>query len=282
MAIAVGILVLVIGTLLFHFLSPWWLTPLAADWGSLDDTLIITFWITGVVFVVVNGFLIWVVIKYRHRPGLKAHYEPESHKLEWWLTVITTVGVIAMLAPGLWAWNSIVTVPDDAREVEVVGQQWNWSFRFPGEDGVLGQVGIEEMSSANPLGLKADDPAGQAPPHGAVPLGRPHADDGAGDGVGGRDRDPDVREEEDGDPATGLGGEPADGLELGQAVAHGAHDPPPAEEGPERDGGVGEQDDPPGHVEGPVGPDGAVEDHRDDAHDLLGVVRPVAVAEDGR
>ena len=153
MAIAVGILVLVIGTLLFHFLSPWWLTPLAADWGSLDDTLIITFWITGIVFVVVNGFLIWVVIKYRHRPGLKAHYEPESHKLEWWLTIITTVGVVAMLAPGLWAWNSIVTVPDDAREVEVVGQQWNWSFRFPGEDGVLGQVGIGP-NPANPLGLK--------------------------------------------------------------------------------------------------------------------------------
>ena len=161
MAIAVALLVLVIGTLLFHFLSPWWLTPLAADWGSLDDTLRITFWITGFVFVVLNAFLIWVVIRYRHREGLKAHYEPESHKLEWWLTAVTTVGVIGMLAPGLWAWHSIVTVPEDAREVEVVGQQWNWSFRFPGEDGVLGQVGIEEMNPANPLGLKADDPAGQ-------------------------------------------------------------------------------------------------------------------------
>lgn len=160
MAIAVGILVLVVITLLFHFLSPWWLTPIATDWGSLDTTLIITFWVTGIVFIALNAFLIWVIIRYRHREGLKAHYEPESHKLEWWLTAITTVGVIAMLAPGLWVWGRIVEVPADAAEVEVVGQQWHWSFRFPGQDGVLGQVDIAEMNADNPLGLKPDDPAG--------------------------------------------------------------------------------------------------------------------------
>ncbi len=160
MAIAVGILVLVVITILFHFLSPWWFTPLAADWASIDLTVNITFWITGVVFVALNAFLIWVIIRYRHRDGLKAHYEPESHKLEWWLTVITTVGVIALLAPGLWVWGRIVNVPDDAEVVEVVGQQWHWAFRFPGEDGVLGQTSIKDMNADNPLGLKQEDPAG--------------------------------------------------------------------------------------------------------------------------
>ena len=121
MAIAVGILLLVIITVLFHFLSPWWFTPLAADWSSIDLMVDITFWVTGVVFIALNGFLVWVIIKYRHREGLKAHYEPESKKLEWWLTIITTVGVIAMLAPGLWVWARIVEVPDDAAVVEVVG-----------------------------------------------------------------------------------------------------------------------------------------------------------------
>jgi cytochrome c oxidase subunit 2 len=160
MAIAIGILVLTIVTILFHFLSPWWFTPIAADWGSIDLAVIITFWVCGIVYVVLNGFLIWVVIKYRHKKGVKAHYEPESHKLEWWLTVVTTVGVVAMLAPGLWVWERIVTVPDDAEIVEVVGQQWHWAFRFPGPDGVLGQVSISEMNADNPLGLKQDDPAG--------------------------------------------------------------------------------------------------------------------------
>jgi len=160
MAIAVGIIVLIIITVLFHFLSPWWLTPIASNWSLLDTNLILTFWVTGVVFVLVNVFLVWVIIKYRHREGSRAHYEPESKKLEWWLTIITTVGVIAMLAPGLWVWARVVEVPDDAKVVEVVGQQWHWSFRFPGEDGVLGQVDIGEMSVNNPFGMKPDDPAG--------------------------------------------------------------------------------------------------------------------------
>lgn len=161
MAIAIGILVLLVVTLLFHFFSPWWFTPIAADWAAMDTTVDITFWVTGVVFVALNAFLIWVVIRFRHRKGLKAHYEPESHKLELWLTVITTVGVIAMLAPGLWVWDRIVKVPEGAAEVEVVGQQWHWSFRFPGKDGVFGQSSISAMNADNPLGLKPDDPAGQ-------------------------------------------------------------------------------------------------------------------------
>ena len=160
MAIAVGIIVLILVTVLFHFLSPWWLTPIASNWSLLDTNLNLTFLVTGVVFIVLNLFLVWTVVKYRHREGIKAHYEPESKKLEWWLTIITTVGVVAMLAPGLWAWARVVDVPDDAKVVEVVGQQWHWSFRFPGEDGVLGQVNVSQMSVDNPFGMKPDDPAG--------------------------------------------------------------------------------------------------------------------------
>lgn len=161
MAVAIGILVLTVATILFHFLSPWWFTPLAADWAMIDLTVDITFWVTGVVFIALNGFLVWVIVRFRHKKGQRAHYEPESEKLEWWLTIITSVGVFAMLAPGLWVWARIVEVPDDAGIVEVVGQQWHWSFRFPGADGVLGQVDINEMNVNNPLGLKPEDPAGQ-------------------------------------------------------------------------------------------------------------------------
>ena len=127
MAIAIGILLLVVITVAFHFLSPWWFTQIAADWGSIDDTVNLTFLITGIVFVVLNGFLVWVIIRYRHREGMKAHYEPESKKLEWWLTILTTIAIVALLAPGLWVWDRIITVPDDAAVVEVVGQQWPWS-----------------------------------------------------------------------------------------------------------------------------------------------------------
>lgn len=161
MVVAFGIFLLVVITLLFHFYSPWWFTPIAADWAAIDDTVNLTFLITGIVFVILNGFLIWVIIRYRHREGSQAHYEPENKKLEWWLAIVTTVAVVVLLAPGLWVWARIINVPADAAVVEVVGQQWHWSFRFPGEDGVFGQVDIAEMTVDNPFGMKPDDPAGR-------------------------------------------------------------------------------------------------------------------------
>jgi cytochrome c oxidase subunit 2 len=48
----------------------------------MEDTVVLTFWVTGIVFVAVNLFLAWVVWKYRHRAGQKAAYEPERKKLE--------------------------------------------------------------------------------------------------------------------------------------------------------------------------------------------------------
>ena len=161
MAFAVALILLVVATVLFHFLSPWWFTPIASNWGTVDDTVNITFWVTGIVFVAVNLFLAYCVIRYRHRKGQKAHYEPENRKLEWWLTSITTVGIAAMLAPGLSVWAKFVNVPQDAAIVEVLGQQWSWSYRFPGKDGTLGKADTRLVSIENPFGMQPEDPAGQ-------------------------------------------------------------------------------------------------------------------------
>jgi len=161
MALAVVIILLVIGSLLFHFLSPWWFTPIASNWGTIDTTIDITFWVTGVVFVLVNFFLAYCVIRFRHKPDARAHYEPENKRLEVLLIGITTVGVAAMLAPGLFVWAKFVDVPEGAAEVEALGRQWGWSFRYPGNDGKFGDTDIKHISVANPFGINPEDPAGQ-------------------------------------------------------------------------------------------------------------------------
>jgi cytochrome c oxidase subunit II len=144
----------------------------------MDQTVNLTFWVTGFVFVAVNFFMAYAVIRYRHRKGQQAHYEPENKKLEWWLTGLTTVGVAAMLAPGLFVWAKFVQVPPDAAVVEVVGQQWHWSYRFPGADKVLGATDARLMTAANPFGMNPDDPAGKddvlvSSPELHLPLGQP-------------------------------------------------------------------------------------------------------------
>lgn len=161
MVVAVVLLLIGVGSVVFHFLSPWWWTPIASNWGSIDDIIIITFWITGFVFVAVILFMAYCAYRFRHRTGVRAAYEPENKKLEWWLTVLTAVGVIGMLAPGLFVWSQFVTVPDEAVEFEVVGQQWQWSYRYPGKDGVMGTSDVKYINGDNPFGLNPDDPNGQ-------------------------------------------------------------------------------------------------------------------------
>jgi hypothetical protein len=47
MAIAIALIVLALGSVLFHFLSPWYFTPIASNWHAIDTTISITFWVTG-------------------------------------------------------------------------------------------------------------------------------------------------------------------------------------------------------------------------------------------
>ncbi len=161
MIVVIGLVLVTVGTVLFHFLSPWWWTEIASNWGFIDTVIQITFVVTGIVFVAVLLFTAYCVHRYRYRKDRRSEYKPEDPKLEWWLTGLTSVGVVIMLAPGLIAWNDFVTVPEDAAVFEVVGQQWNWKFRFPGKDGVLGTSDARNINDDNPFGLNVDDPNGQ-------------------------------------------------------------------------------------------------------------------------
>jgi len=161
MAVAIILLLVAVGSVLFHLYSPWWWTPLASNWRYIDDTITLTFWITGAVFFAVVAFMAYCVFRFHHKEGRRAAYNPENKKLEWWLSIGTAIGVAAMLAPGLVVWHQFVTVPADATEVEVMGQQWMWSYRLPGRDGRLGTTDARNVSSDNPMGLNRDDPNGQ-------------------------------------------------------------------------------------------------------------------------
>lgn len=161
MTAALIFLLVAVGSVMFHLLSPWWWTPIASNWDYIDATITITFWITGVVFVAVVFFMAYCVFRFRATEGRRAAYEPENKRLEVWLTVATAVGVAAMLAPGLFVWSRFISVPADATEIEVVGQQWRWSYRLPGADGRLGAVETRLIGPDNPLGLVTGDPAGQ-------------------------------------------------------------------------------------------------------------------------
>jgi len=161
MIVAIAIVLLTIGSVAFHFWSPWWWTEVASNWGGMDDTILLTFWITGFVFVVICLFVAYCVWKFQYRKDRVAEYKPEDKKLEARLTWITAIGVAALLAPGLVVWNNYVNVPDNAYKLEVFAYQWGWKYRLPGDDGILGKTDIKYINDENPFGLILEDPNGK-------------------------------------------------------------------------------------------------------------------------
>ena len=158
MFVAIIFALIIVASIIFHFWSPWWWTPVASNWGNIDDTIILTFWVTGAVFVAVCLFMSYCVWAYRYRPERKAEYKPEDKKLEFRLTWLTTLGVVALLAPGLIVWNKYISVPENAFKIEVVAYQWGWNYRLPGDDGILGKTSVGLINDDNPYGLDSSDP----------------------------------------------------------------------------------------------------------------------------
>ncbi|MDC0215810.1 cytochrome c oxidase subunit II [Candidatus Pelagibacter sp.] len=154
-------LAVIVGSVLFHIFTPWWWTDIASNWGAMDDTINLTFWIGGGVFVLVCLFMVYCIFKFSYKEGRNVEYKPEDHKLEKILTIATTIGVVALLAPGLIVYNQYINTPKNALHIEVMAWQWGWQYRMPGDDGKLGTAKVENITDENPWGINMDDPYGK-------------------------------------------------------------------------------------------------------------------------
>ena len=69
MWVAAVLLVVVVGSVVFNFFTPWWFGEVASNWGSIDDTVLLTLWICGVVFILVGLSL----VNRRYNLGRRCH-----------------------------------------------------------------------------------------------------------------------------------------------------------------------------------------------------------------
>jgi cytochrome c oxidase subunit 2 len=156
--LAIVLFVITIATSLVTFLGPWGLPVLASNWGSIDAMMIVTTIVTVIAFIGVNGVMGYYIYRYRSRQGQKATYLVDDHKLEKILIGITSIGIIALLAPGLFVYSKIINPPSDAHTIEVISQQWKWGYRYAGADGKLGHTNPKLITSKNLLGIDLKDP----------------------------------------------------------------------------------------------------------------------------
>ena len=77
-------------------------------------------------------------------------------------TAIPAITLTILVGFGIFYWFKITgDAPKDAMQVEVVGKQFGWEFRYPGKDGILGKKYFKNVSpeNNNPAGQLWDDPA---------------------------------------------------------------------------------------------------------------------------
>ncbi|MGZ8491739.1 MAG: cytochrome c oxidase subunit II [Gemmatirosa sp.] len=105
-------------------------TEFNADVGSLFNRLF--FWGT-IVFVLVEALLLYVIIKFRRKPG---QAEPKhvhgNTTLEVLWTAIPAVILVFIAVPTVRTiFRTQAKARPDALQVEVIGHQWWWEFRYP-------------------------------------------------------------------------------------------------------------------------------------------------------
>jgi cytochrome c oxidase subunit 2 len=96
--------------------------------------------ITGVAFVLVEALLIYLLIRYRRRGGMKAASFSGNRRLETTWTLFTGVMLFGLAIYQYNAWVlTKLFLPDSAESltVGVSANQFEWQATYPGPDGML-------------------------------------------------------------------------------------------------------------------------------------------------
>ncbi|MBY0435521.1 MAG: cytochrome c oxidase subunit II, partial [Cyclobacteriaceae bacterium] len=97
--------------------------------------------------------------QYQYDAKRRATFFADSHKLEIVWTLIPAVVMALLIFRGLRVWNDITgPASKDATVIELVGQQFAWTARYPGpKDEELGKIDFRMIDASNEFGLDLSD-----------------------------------------------------------------------------------------------------------------------------
>ncbi len=128
--------------------------PVAQKQLELFNVLV---WTMVIVFVLVEGALLYVVIRYRARPGQERPPQIHGHTaLEVTWTIIPTVLILGL---GIWSVFTLFYLDEPPAEygepldIIVTGHQWYFEFEYPDADG-----SGKRITTGNELRIPVDRP----------------------------------------------------------------------------------------------------------------------------
>jgi cytochrome c oxidase subunit 2 len=127
--------------------------------GDIDFIFWVITWITGIAFVIVEVGLVWFILKYRARPGQKAHYTHGNARAEviWTAISAVTVVILGIMSNGVWVKiKGRDSAPPGSTEIALHGKQFEWVVTYPGLDAQLGTA--DDFKVLKQLHLVVDRP----------------------------------------------------------------------------------------------------------------------------
>ena len=141
-------------------MSPYWMPPNGALHGFALDRLMKFNLITITLLFLLAHILLLIAFLKRRRASTLARLS----RVEF-LPLVAICGLyvwMAVTAQRLWAANRFEGPSLEAMQIEVVGVQFQWYFRYPGEDATFGATRPQLVNpgAANPLGIDPQDSQG--------------------------------------------------------------------------------------------------------------------------
>ena len=144
----------------------YWLPPDLSKHGAQIDSLISTVhWFMLFLFVGWGIYFIWVLLKFRARPGHTAIYSPVKATFSKYIeagVVVFEAFLLFGLSSPIWAkYKNNPPTEAEALSVRVIAEQFAWNFHYAGVDGKFGRTAPEFVAPDNLIGLDPNDPAGK-------------------------------------------------------------------------------------------------------------------------
>jgi cytochrome c oxidase subunit 2 len=100
--------------------------------GNVDWILYFVTAITVFFTLLIFALMIYFVVRYRHKPGMKPQPSAgHSTALELTWTIIPTILVVVIFFYGFREYLNMIVVPPNTYEIRAHGYTWGWTFFYP-------------------------------------------------------------------------------------------------------------------------------------------------------
>jgi cytochrome c oxidase subunit 2 len=127
--------------------------------GDIDFIINLIFWLTGFWFVLSELVFFWLLFRFRKKEGVPAEYiTGELKEQKRWITIphfLVLFCDIFIIYFAVTAWYTVKQyLPEPDARVQIVGQQWAWTFVHPGPDDQFNTA--DDIKEVNELHIAVD------------------------------------------------------------------------------------------------------------------------------